>query len=128
MESSILSALADDGAATVTVRGEIDFGNSDELADCLRAAVADWSPEVVQVDLAGASFIDSTGLGALIDGYRAAGEAGARFLVVNPTQRFRRVLTVTGLNELFGLNDGDEIGADRARSGIADETAQATSA
>jgi anti-sigma B factor antagonist len=127
MESSILSALAD-GAATVTVRGEVDFANSDELAGCLRAAVADWSPEVVRVDLAAASFIDSTGLGALIEGYCAAGEAAARFLVVNPTHGIRRVLTVTGLNEFFGLTDTDEIGADLTRSVIPEESAQATSA
>jgi anti-sigma B factor antagonist len=128
MESSILSALADEGAATVTVQGEIDFSNSDELAQCLRSAVAGWSPEVVRVDLAAASFIDSTGLGALIEGYRAADEVGARFLVVNPTRGFRRVLTVTGLNEFFGLTDADEIGADLTRSGIEEPAAQATSA
>lgn len=128
MESSIMSALADDGVATVTVLGEIDFANSGQLADRLRAAVADWSPEVVRVDLAAATFIDSTGLGALIEGYRAASESGSRFLVVNPTHGFRRVLAVTGLNEFFGLTDTDEIGADLTRSGAQEESVQATSA
>jgi hypothetical protein len=32
MESSIQRTLADDGTATVTVHGEIDFANCDELA------------------------------------------------------------------------------------------------
>lgn len=107
MESSILSALADDRTATVTVHGEIDFSNADELAQRLRAAVADWSPTTVRVDLAQASFIDSTGLGALIEGYQAAGAADIRFIVVNPTDVFRRVLTVTGLAEFFGLAESD---------------------
>jgi anti-sigma B factor antagonist len=105
MESSILSALADDGTATVTVRGEIDFSNADELAGCLRAAVTDWSPPTLRVDLAQASFFDSTGLGALIDGYRAAVEADIRYIVVHPTEGFQRVLSVTGLSELFGLEE-----------------------
>jgi anti-sigma B factor antagonist len=107
MENSILSALADDGTATVTVLGEIDFSNCDELSQCLLAAVTDWAPATVRVDLAAASFIDSTGLGALIEGYRAAGEASAIFVVVNPTDGMRRVLTVTGLAELFGLTAAD---------------------
>jgi anti-sigma B factor antagonist len=104
MESSILSALADDGTATVTVHGEVDFSNADELADSLRDAVAEWSPQTLLVDLAGATFIDSTGLAALIDGYRDAADAGAGFVVVNPRPTLRRVLTITGLADFFGLN------------------------
>ena len=109
MENSIQRTLADDGTATVTVQGEIDFSNAEELADSVRDVVADWSPAIVRIDLRQATFIDSTGLGALIEGYRAATEAGARFVVVNPTRSFRRVLTVTGLCDFFGLGEPEEI-------------------
>jgi anti-sigma B factor antagonist len=126
MENSILSALADDGTATVTVRGEIDFSNADDLARCLRAAVSDWAPVTLRVDLAQASFFDSTGLGALIDGYRTAGEADIRYIVVNPIESFQRVLTVTGLSELFGLEDGSEASSDARRE--EEDAAQATGA
>jgi anti-sigma B factor antagonist len=108
MENPIRSELADDGTATVTVLGEIDFSNADEVAQGIRDAITDWAPPVVSVDLQGATFIDSTGLGALIEGYRAATECEARFVVVNPTDGFRRVLTLTGLVELFGLADAEQ--------------------
>jgi anti-sigma B factor antagonist len=62
------------------------------------------------VDLKKATFMDSTGLGALIEGYRAATEGASRFAVTNPTPTLRRVLTVTGLCELFGLDDADAVG------------------
>jgi len=113
MESSIRRTLEDDGTATVTVLGEIDFANCDELADCVREAVADWSPPAVRVDLAGAEFIDTTGLGALIEGYKESTAVGTRFTVVNPTPSFHRVLTVTGLDDIFGLN---EAGAGQAQA------------
>ncbi len=103
MENPIQSALADDGTANVTVLGEIDFSNADEVAQGIRDAVTDWTPVVVRIDLKEATFIDSTGLGALIEGYRAAVDGGSRFVVANPTTSFRRVLTVTGLCDLFGL-------------------------
>ena len=103
MENPIQSALADDGTATVAVLGEIDFSNADEVAQGIRDAVTDWTPPVVRIDLRNATFIDSTGLGALIEGYRAAVDGGSRFVVANPTTSFRRVLTVTGLCDLFGL-------------------------
>ncbi|BCY05177.1 STAS domain-containing protein [Actinoplanes sp. L3-i22] len=112
MDNSIRTTLADDGAVTVTVVGEIDFSNSDEVAEAIRDAIADWSPPTVHVDLRDATFIDSTGLGALIEGYRAATESNVRYLVINPSPTFRRVLTVTGLSEFFGLTEmlesGDE--------------------
>jgi len=116
MHSSIRRTLADDGTATVTVQGEIDFANADELADCVRDAVLEGSPSTVQVDLQGASFIDSTGLGALIEGYRAASDASVRFVVTNPTATFRRVLVVTGLTDLFGLDEAAEEGSERAEA------------
>nr|WP_296073097.1 STAS domain-containing protein [uncultured Actinoplanes sp.] len=116
MHSSIRRTLADDGTATVTVQGEIDFANADELADCVRDAVLEGSPSTVQVDLRGASFIDSTGLGALIEGYRAASDAGVRFVVTNPTWNFRRVLMVTGLTDLFGLGEAAEEDSERAEA------------
>lgn len=103
MENSIRTTLADDGTVTVTVSGEIDFSNSDEVARGIREAVADWSPPSVVVDLQDATFIDSTGLGALIEGYRAAVATGIDFRVVNPSDTFRRVLAVTGLSDFFGL-------------------------
>jgi anti-sigma B factor antagonist len=92
------------GTIIVTVRGEIDFANADELADGVRDAVAD-SAGLVRVDLRKAAFIDSTGLGALIEGYRAATATDVRFVVINPTPSFRRVLTVTGLCDLFGITE-----------------------
>ena len=106
MTSAVRSRLADDGSAVVAVSGEIDFTNADEVARGIEDAVAQWSPPTVRVDLHSATFIDSTGLGALIGGYRAACELGARFVVVNPTSSFRRVLAVTGLCELFNIADG----------------------
>jgi anti-sigma B factor antagonist len=105
MENSVVCAAADDGAAVVTVRGEVDFSNHDEVAAGIRDAIAALRPTVVFVDLKEATFVDSTGLGALIEGYHAAGDQECRFVVVNPTENFRRVLSVTGLSELFGLTE-----------------------
>jgi anti-anti-sigma factor len=116
LENSIESVLADDGTAIVTVRGEIDFSNADEIARGITHAVSDWSPQLVQLDLKDATFIDSTGLGALIEGYRATVSGGCRYVVVNPTASFRRVLVVTGLTDLFGLIEEPDDAHDRDTS------------
>ena len=122
MENAIERTLAEDGTATVTVLGEIDFSNADEVSRGIRDAVEEWAPPTVHVDLKGATFIDSTGLGALIEGYRAAIEGASRMVVVNPTHSFRRVLTVTGLCDLFGLAETAEV------TGTSFEQSEATGA
>ena len=108
MANPVHSALADDGTAVVTLLGEIDFSNSGDVAQGIQDAVSQWAPSTVYVDLKGASFIDSTGLGALIEGYQASSKVECRFVVINPTAGFLRVLTVTGLCDLFGLGDSAE--------------------
>jgi anti-sigma B factor antagonist len=107
MENAIRSASAEDGTATVTVLGEVDFANADDVSAEIREAVAEFLPTVLHVDLTDASFLDSTGLGALIEGYHSATERECRLIVVNPTPHIRRVLSVTGLTELFGLTEID---------------------
>jgi anti-sigma B factor antagonist len=104
MGRTVRSRLADDGSAIVAVLGEVDFTNADEVSRGIEDAVSQWSPPAVRVDLRSATFIDSTGLGALIAGYRAATESHISFVVVNPSTSFRRVLAVTGLGELFSLD------------------------
>jgi anti-sigma B factor antagonist len=128
MESSFQRSRATDGIATVTVHGEIDFANCDELSACIRDAIEEWSPPVVRIELGRAVFFDSTGLGALIEGYKAATDAGARFIVVNPTHTFRRVLDVTGLSDLFGLDVTKALDVTMADANGEPETARATGA
>ena len=103
MHIPVRRSLRSDGTAVVEVRGEVDFTNADEVSQAIQAAVREWHPRRVRVDLDHATFIDSTGLGALISGYRTAVEEHVGYVIVNPSDAFRRVLSVTGLCELFGL-------------------------
>lgn len=108
MQSSIRRTLAGDGTAIVTVHGEIDFDNADELARGVREAVLEGAPPMVQVDLRDVSLVDSTGLGALIEGFGAASDLGVRFVVTNPTPTLRRALSVTALTKFFGLTAAED--------------------
>ncbi len=109
----ITSELSPDSAAhgpvvVVTIEGEIDYTNSDEMAGEIWNVLSRHTPAAIQVDLSAAAFIDSTGLGALIAGYRAAADADCAFTVTSPTPAFRRVLTITGLSDLFGVVASEE--------------------
>ena len=91
-----------DGSVTISVTGEIDSSNCTELHDeLLRAAAGDDGR--CTVDLSGVSFMDSSGLRALLIGHRALSDAGKAFVVAGVSDSVRRLLEITGLLERFGL-------------------------
>ncbi|HEX4816201.1 MAG TPA: STAS domain-containing protein [Nonomuraea sp.] len=92
-----------EGTFLVTLRGEIDFTNAAETHKAIRAALAGRQPGLVLVDVAEVTFLDSTGIGVLVDAMRAAGEVQAGFRVENPTPKVYDQLRMTGLLAAFGV-------------------------
>jgi anti-sigma B factor antagonist len=90
--------------ALVSVAGEIDLGTASELSDHALAAVRDVSPHVV-IDVSGVSFMDSTGLKVLVAVHREAEAAGGSLAIVGATRPVLRVLSVTGLDQVFTLHE-----------------------
>jgi anti-anti-sigma factor len=91
-----------DGRDVLHVSGEIDLQVADELREAgLAAAAADG----VAIDLSQVSFIDSSGLAALIEINNATQDAGQQLTLVNPSRTVRRILEITGLNSAFAVID-----------------------
>jgi anti-sigma B factor antagonist len=92
----------DDRTATVSLRGEVDILTVDQVRVALSEALAARPLEIV-VDLSDLTFIDSTGLGALIFGFQRARDAGVRFRLAHPTRAVRQILVLSGLLEVVEL-------------------------
>jgi anti-anti-sigma factor len=93
-----------DGAIVVDVRGTLDAATVDALREALLTTLQREHPPSMIVDLTFVTFMDSMGIGALVSGYNAAREIGARFVLRNPSEFVHRQLRVTGLAEMFGLS------------------------
>ena len=94
----------DGDAATVALRGEVDVATVEQVRATLAEAIA-GGPRSLTVDLSGLSFIDSTGLGALIFGFQRARVAGIPFRLRRPSDGVRQILVVSGLLEVVDLED-----------------------
>lgn len=81
--------------ATVTVTGEIDYSNVAALEDALNEGYA--AGGATRVDLRGLEFIDSMGLGAILQASVRADEAGRYFDVV-PSAFVERMIHAAGLD------------------------------
>jgi anti-sigma B factor antagonist len=90
-----------DGFTLLYVEGVIKLGESAQFfAQTLDRALSDDLGHVI-IDFSKINFIDSTGIGELV-GYLGRFRGFNRELIlVNPTERIRRLLRVAGLDTLF---------------------------
>jgi anti-sigma B factor antagonist len=101
----------------VVVEGEHDIYTAPTLRERLDEALGRGGGIVV--DLTGATFVDSSVLGALLDSRRRALEAGQGFVVcightVEPG--VQRILDITGLVPVLPVLQGREQAIEQARS------------
>ena len=89
----------------VELEGEIDVQRSDAVRAELRHAVDTAGGRTVIVDLTRVTFLDSSGLSALIAGKRTADAQGTPFQVRGASDNLRRLFEVTGLLGHFGLDE-----------------------
>ena len=102
--STLTIAAHTEATGTVVIHpaGEIDADNAHELREAVSALLVTGRPSLIKVDLAGITFIDSVGIGALVSCYHTAAASGVRLIVSNPTTYVHRLLYVSGLLGLFG--------------------------
>lgn len=86
----------------VGVTGEVDVSNAAELRNMLSTCLA-FGPQTLEVNLSGASYIDSTGIGVLVGTANRASEQGVSFAVVSPQRNVARVLALLGVDEQLGV-------------------------
>jgi anti-anti-sigma factor len=81
----------------VAVVGEVDLATAHLLRDQMLGVLHEQAPAVLDVDLAGVTFLDCTGISALVAVRNAAVRSGRQMRVSHPQPIVRRVLDVTGL-------------------------------
>lgn len=87
----------------VRLGGEVDMSWSQEVRRAVLDALAK-SPKVA-VHLAGVSYIDSSGIAALVEGFQQARGRGQSFLLVEPSDAVLAVLKLARLDKVFTLRD-----------------------
>ena len=96
-------SVGTDHGAEVVLRGDVDFTNAAWVRKTVAAAVIDRHPSVVRIEMGEVAFLDSSGIGVLVDAMKASAEVGAAFSVAHPTPRVFDQLRITGLLAAFGL-------------------------
>ena len=94
---------AEDSTCTVSLAGEIDMANADEVLGWIRKALDGTGCSLLRLDLAGLDFLDSAGVRMLVMAYDEAVARNAVLKAVNPQRMVQQVLEVTGVATALGL-------------------------
>lgn len=90
-----------DAGVVLSVSGEVDLAVVDELVATVRASLE--RADGVLLDLRGVSFIDSSGLGALVLVRNEAVAAAKSLSLVHVPASLTRLLQLTGLQDSFDV-------------------------
>ena len=82
------------------LEGEIDLHVSPRVAESLRA-LAEKKPERLVVDLSRVTYIDSSGLAALIEGMQTVEAYGGKFVLAGVQENVRPIFEIARLDQVF---------------------------
>ncbi len=95
--------ISDHGAIRVAVvDGEVDMASADHFE---RALVKSLASAHLIVDLAGCTFLDSSGLRALVSASRQAHALGRRMVIARPASRVTQLLELTRIVDAIPVFD-----------------------
>ena len=90
-----------DGALVVSADGEVDLETAPRLTDWLAKALA--GGQKVVLDLGQVSFMDSSGLTALLVAHNEAEKTGTPLVLRSLTRQARDLFAMTGLDQVFTI-------------------------
>jgi len=88
-----------DGIVLIRLRGEVDLSWSQQVRQAVLAALE--RHPAVGVELSEVSYIDSSGIAALVEGFQSARARGGRFALVAISDAVRAVLELARLDRVF---------------------------
>ena len=96
-----IAAQVDQEVVRLVLVGELDLSTVGLLDEQVKQAVTQQHPERLVIDLAGLSFCDSTGIGALVQARDTAVGGGVAFQVVNPSGLILATMRIVGVHEVL---------------------------
>ena len=91
-----------DEAVIVALQGDIDLHRTDEVQQAL-ATACDNQPTRIVVNMRNVRYIDSSGIGALVEAFRHARTFGVKLLLCCANDRVCSVLEITKLNNVLTM-------------------------
>ena len=94
------------GVTILDLSGRLTYTAGNEMGERVHA-LAERGPEHVLLNLRDVSYIDSAGLGAMVDAFTQLKSRGGTLKFLSPTDRTRHLLEITGLATIVSMFDDE---------------------
>lgn len=101
-----------DGFSVVELGGEVDLSCSAAAREMILKSLATGKPTLV--DLSAVTYIDSSGVASLVEGYQLARRKHLEFGLLNVSEAVLSVLQLAHLDQVFRIHDA--LGGQPARA------------
>ncbi len=97
-----IRSSADPAGRVVILHGEVDLRSSPRLRGALLELLEDRPARLI-IDLVGVTYMDSSGVGTLVEIKRRVEQAGGKLVLIGMQQRVRSVFEITRLDRFFTI-------------------------
>nr|WP_320026673.1 STAS domain-containing protein [uncultured Acetobacterium sp.] len=88
----------------VCIKGEIDIYSIEKFRETIENQIKTQVPEII-LDCSELSYMDSTGMGVLIELRNKTKEMGQKIVMMNPRPNIKKLLTLTGVDKIIEVID-----------------------
>lgn len=97
-----INTRQESGVIVIIPEGEIDISVTDSLRDKLKG-LTDEKRMAILIDMSAVPYIDSSGLGVLVEAMQEMGKYGAELKLAHLTDDVKKVFELTRLNKFFTI-------------------------
>ena len=98
----IVAVRQDEHTVAVSPAGDLDVSTSHKLLACIDDLLAEGRSRIT-LDLQAVTFIDSSGLGALVKAHKRAAGAPAELVVARPRPHIYRAMEISGILKVIHM-------------------------
>lgn len=107
MSNLLMTRRSVDGVAILDLSGDIRMGQGNAYLQQTLRSMIEQNETKVLINMAGVSYIDSSGLGELVAGYTTIGKSGGELKLLNVTERVKDLMMITKLLTVFDVYDSE---------------------
>lgn len=96
-----------EGVIILDIDGEIDLYNAPEIKDTIKGLMDDGKKQII-INLEAVSYIDSSGIGALISSLSNLKKIGGSLKIIHVYDSVKKVFELTKLTSFFEIYDSED--------------------
>jgi stage II sporulation protein AA (anti-sigma F factor antagonist) len=104
------------GIHVVLLEGQVRISSQNDFKDYLDRLSVDFGAQTVLLNMAGVSYLNSAGIGIIVDSFKKFREKNGRLTMCSLSQDIFRLFEVTRLNRFIDIFENETIAVEKLKA------------